>query len=118
MATFRAVFQAHVDGLTVGTLSESVPLTIQWSSTSATYEVDQVTFAGGNNTLTPPNVNTKLLILVPPAGSTIGLTFKGVGGDTGAQMSPFNTMIFPLSGTGAAVVVNAVSPVTCQVIWL
>jgi hypothetical protein len=119
MATMRAIFQAHVDGLTVGSLSESIPITIQWSSTTSPAEFDQIDLVSGNNTLTPPSANVKLWIFVPPAGNGVALTFKGVAGDTGIPMSPFNATVYALSGSLSPFVVNAGGTVAgCKMIWL
>ena len=104
MATARAIFQAHVDGL----LPESIPIDCQWAM-PATVGVALMPFplTTGDNTLTPP-IGTTLCILIPPAASAVALKLKGIGADTGWTLKP-NVPAILTVGT-ASVIINAAAP--------
>jgi hypothetical protein len=83
MATARAIFQAHVDGLT----PESLPFDLQWSLPIAYSAVQRLDLNVGNNLITPPT-NATVVAIQPPANSTAVLKLKGAVGDTGVTLHP------------------------------
>jgi len=60
------------------------------SNATAPGDIDVVTLAVGNNTITVPNIAAlavgKGCTIVPPAGNVNTITLKGVGGDTGISL--------------------------------
>jgi hypothetical protein len=72
----------------------------------------QSTLASGFNQINIP-AGTRYVLIVPPAGNLIALTFKGVTGDTGVPMDPINPMAYPLpSGSGQSFGITAANNVT------
>jgi hypothetical protein len=105
VATARAIFQAHVDGL----YPESLPIDFQWSFVAAVGQLQTVTLAAGDNTLTIP-AGTTLIGIKPPTTNAIVLKLKGAGGDTGFTLQP-NTPTL-ISWAAGTVLINAVSQLT------
>jgi len=101
MATGRAIFQAHVDGL----LPESLPFEFQWTFPAAIGQIQpNVTWISGDNTLVvPPTAN--VIILSPPTTNAMVLKLKGAAGDTGITLQPDLPTI--LAWTSGPVIINA-----------
>src|SRR5262245_6382769 len=114
MASGRAIFQAHVDGV----LPESLPIDLQWTLTGTVVVVQYpVTLAAGDNTLSFP-AGTTLIVLVPPTTNTAVLKSKGVGGDTGWVLQSTQPTVFTFTAGGSAII-NASAQVTgCKLIFL
>jgi hypothetical protein len=104
VATARAIFQAHVDGL----YPESIPLDLQWTLLAAVGQLTTITLAAGDNTLAIP-AGTTLIGIKPPTTNGIVLKLKGAGGDTGFTLQP--SIPFLLSWAAGTVLINAVSQV-------
>jgi hypothetical protein len=81
MATARAIFQAHIDGLSL----EALPFTLLWTMAEAVGIVEPIDLPQGDTMLTVPSRTS--LILFQPAPTTVALiTLKGVTGDTGVKL--------------------------------
>jgi len=100
MATARAIFQAHVDGL----YPESIPVDYQWSMLAAVGQLQTISLANGDNTLTIPAVTT-LIGIKPPVTNANTLKLKGAGGDTGFTLQP--NLPFLLTYFGGNVIINS-----------
>jgi hypothetical protein len=103
MATARAIFQAHIDGL----YPESIPIDLQWLFPAAVGQFQTVTLASGDNTLTIPT-GTKLVQVVPPTTNAIVLK-TGTGGN-GWTLQPNMANLFTWSA--GSLIINAASTVT------
>jgi hypothetical protein len=103
MATARAIFQAHVDGL----YPESIPIDLQWSFPAAVGQFQTVTLAAGDNTLTIP-AGTTLVQVVPPVLNAIVLK-TGTGGN-GWTLQPNLANLF--TWAAGNLIINAASQVT------
>jgi hypothetical protein len=90
MATARAIFQCHIDGL----LPESQLIDAQWTITNAIGAISRVTLANGDNTITVP-AGTTLIIMIPPVTSNFSKVQKGAGGDTGTGIQRTFPEVFP-----------------------
>jgi hypothetical protein len=87
MATATLRFQAQVLGLIEGGL----PIDIGWTlpeGVVATRLANVSLPAGVHTNITPPNANTKMVIIVPPAASTNLIAIKGDPGDIGWALRP------------------------------
>lgn len=78
-------------------------------------EIENVVLATGPNTITPPTGTTAVTIL-PPIANTIGITLKGVTGDTGVPLGLVDPSTISLAGL-TSFVLTAVSGVTIRLIW-
>jgi hypothetical protein len=77
--------------------------------------IESKTLASGANTITPPTGTTAVTI-IPPAANTVGLTLKGVTGDTGVALHLTDPTSIGLAGV-TAFCLTAVSGVTVRLIW-
>ena len=103
MATGRAIFQAHVDGL----YPESIPIDLQWTFPACVGQFTTVTLASGDNILAVP-VGTTLVQVVPPPTNIIVLKTGTAG--VGWTLQPAMANLFTWSGGN--LIVNAASTVT------
>ncbi len=76
-----------------------------------------VALASGANTLTPPT-GTQGVIIVPPIGSVVTKTLKGVTGDMGIPINNTLPTVISLPSGAGAFVVTASSTETITVLWL
>lgn len=74
-----------------------------------------IALSSGNNTITVPTSAVGVTI-VPPVGSAVVLTLKGVNGDTGIVIHPSDPTSLGLSGV-TSFVVNAASSVSVRFIY-
>jgi hypothetical protein len=75
----------------------------------------------GNNTITIPSPGTSACIgvlVIPPSGSTVVLTLKGVNGDTGFVIHPKNPSYIGVGSEVSSIVINASGAVTCRFIFV
>lgn len=102
MASVRARFTAHADGVASNTLT--VPLSLGWTLSTGVFEVDTSSLSSGDNTYTVPTGAT-MLVIIPATNNTTALKIKGNAGDTGVTISPSKPTILGLN-TGT-VILNA-----------
>ncbi len=112
MATARARFQAHVDGLLSGDFATNVAWTI---GPGAVGERLVLTLLAGNTTITAPTGAT-LTVVVPSPNETNTITVKGVVGDTGIVMVAGEP--FVLAPGTAAVVLTTSATVRVEVVYI
>lgn len=79
-------------------------------------QIQQITLASGNNTITVPT-SAIAATIVPPAGNTVALTLKGVNGDTGIALNVTDPTSIGLNGSVTTFVINAGSTVTIRIIY-
>lgn len=116
-ATARAVFQAHLDGLTASSLTpESLPIDYAWIFDEAIGQIDVITLATGPNTLRQPSGAT-MLLLIPPPTNIVPLILKGAISDQGVMLTPNCASILSLQWTSIVVQVTATVP-NVRLIWL
>jgi len=115
--TARAVFQAHIDGLTATGLADlPVPISAAWSFDDAAGDFDIVDFPIGATTLQRPTKAT-MLVLIPPPTNVTPFVLKGAAGDTGVAYSPNCASILSLAVTPLLIQLTAaVSGV--RLLWL
>jgi len=91
--------------------AESISLTV---SLGSVHESLPVVLASGANTITVPAGAVDGVVIVPPASNTVGLTLKGVTGDTGVRISPssFSVVWFDPTAVPASLVVTATAAVS------
>lgn len=78
---------------------------------------DSVLLAGGFNSIPVPATALGVTI-VPPPGSVVTLTLKGITGDTGIPIDPINsTRLKFIAGQNATFGITASAPVTVGLIW-
>ena len=65
MATGRAIFQAHVDGL----LPESIPVDFQWTFTNTPFALFTIDLIQGDTTIPIPPGGAKVIGIKPPASN-------------------------------------------------
>lgn len=71
----------------------------------------------GANTITVPSDAVGVTIL-PPSGNTIGVTLKGISGDTGVPLHPTDPTSIGLSAGATTFVVTVVDNIaTVRFIW-
>lgn len=100
-----------------GTLNYTPPGT-PLSNTSAPYGGPiPVALSSGNNTLTPP-ATAQGVMIIPPTGSAITKTLKGIAGDTGILLNNALPTVLSLPVGGGAFVINASNSETITVLWL
>ena len=106
MASAKIRLQAHVDSTTV---SDTLLLSLLLELATAIGDVQTLTLASGNNTLTIPS-GTKLIVFVPPVANATALLLKGANGDTGVNMVPNQWAAIPYQS--GSVVINAAAQVS------
>ena len=90
------------------------------SNTLSPGQRDIVTLASGANTITPPTGGSspKGLTIIPPASNTIGITLKGVTGDTGISLHLTDPTSIGLGSTTNTLTLTAASTIAgCQLVW-
>lgn len=70
----------------------------------------------GANTIVPP-AGASLFVLVPPSGSTVTKTLKGLAADTGYAIAPALPLFLPLAASPASIVITAGAGETCDGYW-
>ena len=72
-------------------------------------EIDLITLASGNNTITVPTSGTspKAVTIVKPSGNAIAITFKGINGDTGVRLHDTDPDTISLHSSVTSFVLNA-----------
>lgn len=83
-------------------------------------KLDIVTLASGANTITPPTGGTSPVgvTIIPPAANVIGVTLKGVTGDTGIALHLTHPTSLGLgSSTGTFVLTAASTIAGVRLIW-
>lgn len=103
-----------VSGLITGTPAGTVTVGPYTSpgNTSALFESTTVVLASGTNTIAIPSYANGVIIM-PPTSNLIGITIKGVGGDTGIPMSPSEPAMISFPATPpASFVLSAASAMT------
>lgn len=118
MPTARAIFQAHIDGLTALDLaSVSAPITVAWTFEDAAGDVVLLDLPLGATTLTRPPKAT-MLIFIPPATNVIVPVLKGAAADpTGVALAPNCATILALAA-GPVVITLTVAVAGVRLIWL
>src|SRR5215510_9813764 len=97
--TARALFQAHIDGLTALDVSTlPVPISAAWTMDQAVGDIDIVNLASGTTTLAMPSGATMLIIIPPPTNVT-SIVLKGAAGDTGVALNPNCATVLALAVT-------------------
>jgi len=116
--TARALFQAHIDGLTAAGLTDlPVPVSLAWSFEDAAGNWDILDLPSGNTTLTRPAKATMLIIILPPT-NTIVPVLKGAASDgTGVALSPNCGTILALS-QGPQVISTTGTIAGVRFLWL
>lgn len=71
----------------------------------------------GNNTVNVP-AGHRGVMLIPPAGSVVTLTLKGIAGDTGVSVDPVLGLVWFFPAGTASFVLNASAGVTLNAVWL
>lgn len=94
MATAAARFQAQVFGLVEGGLPIDISFTLP-EGVVATRLAGVSLPAGVNTQITPPNANTRLIIIVPSPTNTQAIAIKGFPTDAGWTMRPNLPAIIP-----------------------
>jgi hypothetical protein len=120
MATARAIFQGHIDGLTAAGLDPvTIPITCAWTVDSAAGAITTINLLVGTTTLTPQTgVPNRLLLLIPPATNTTILYACGATGDTGVALAP-NVGHVLVVQTGVPLILKVAAEVDgVQLIWL
>jgi hypothetical protein len=109
--TARAIFQAHIDGLSAANLTPvSVPLSVAWTMENAVGDLNFMDFPAGVTILTQPATAT-MLVLVPPPTNVTPLVLVGNAGDsTGVALSPNCGTILALSITPLALRLTVAVP--------
>ena len=98
-----------VKGELVGTPSGRKDLEFSYIISAGIGDVQTLTLASGNNTITPPTGST-LCIITPPTANTTTMFLKGVGGDTGVTIARESPTILGLF-SAVTFVINAVSEI-------
>jgi hypothetical protein len=120
MATARALFQGHVDGLTATGLDpQTIPLSAAWTIDTAAGVIATVNLLVGTTTLTPPvGATNRLLLLTPPATNVTPIFALGAAADTGVQLAA-NTSQVLVVAVGAPLLLKVTAEVDgVQLIWL
>ena len=120
MATARALFQGHVDGLTATGLDpQTIPISAAWTIDQAAGPINTVNLLVGTTTLTPPpGAPTRLLVVTPPPTNVTPLFLLGVTGDTGVQLAPNCSAVLVVS-TATSLYLKVTAEVDgVQLIWL
>lgn len=79
--------------------------------TTTAQSIEQVTtLSSGANTISVPSGSTSAII-VPPSGNTVGITLKGVTGDTGVALYPSTPALIPIASGVSSFVLTAASTV-------
>ena len=104
MASGRAIFQAHIDGV----LPESLPFDFQWLLLGVV-QITPTNFSSGDNVISVP-AGTKLLFVVPPTTNAATLKVKGNVGDTGVTIRAAEPN--PIPWSAGSVLINASGTVT------
>lgn len=102
------VIQGFLTGTPSGSLNVG-PFTLQANSGN-NLQIQSLTLASGANTITIPTWATGMLI-IPNTSNAVGLTLKGVTGDTGVPLSltnPTGPIEFPATPP-ASIVLTAAS---------
>ncbi|HMB37426.1 MAG TPA: hypothetical protein VKV41_25490 [Methylomirabilota bacterium] len=115
--TARALFQAHIDGLTAMDVSTlPVPISAAWTMDQAVGDIDIVTLASGTTTLAMPTGATMLVIIPPPTNVT-PIVLKGAAGDTGVALNPNCATVLALAITPLILQTTAAISAV-RLIWL
>ena len=115
--TARALFQAHIDGLTALDVSTlPVPISAAWTMEEAVGDIDIVNLASGPTTLAMPQGAT-MLIIIPPPTNVIPIVLKGIAADTGVALNPNCATILTLALTTIVLQTTAAIS-TVRLIWL
>lgn len=83
------------------------PATI--SSTFASLQVNSLTFSGASFISTTGPAGAFGVLIEPPAGNLVGLTLKGVTGDTGIGIGTNTPTLIPFTTTASANVIGLTS---------
>ena len=100
MATGRAIFQAHVDGL----FPESLPFDLLWTIGSAVGQIQTVSVAATTDVTVPTQQATLILIIPPPTNAAV----LRVAGNTGVGANGYiisSSMPTVLSASAGTVLV-------------
>jgi hypothetical protein len=87
-----------VAGTITGLPSGTATIALTLANATASGQELFTTLASGANSITVPS-GTKWVIIVPPAGNSTTLTFKGVTGDTGVVLHPTEPAIISLASS-------------------
>ena len=113
MASARAIFQAHVDGL----FPESIPIDLQWSVPTALPVVRTFDLNSGDNLIVPASGVT-LVIYVPPPANGTALKLKGAPGDTGLVIQTNKPVVLTWTATSTLYINAAAGVAGGQIIFL
>ncbi len=102
-------------------LSGDVDTNLQYSAASngaSPAQLDLLTLAMGDNTLTAPVTPTSVTI-IPPAGNTHAIILKGNAGDTGVGLHLTDPTTIALASTQTSLILNAAAQIVgVRVIWV
>ena len=91
------------------------------SNTVTPAQIDIVTLASGNNTITAPSVSgitNKAVTISPPAANTTLITAKGSTGDTGIALHKTDPTSIAIDTTQTSIVLNAAGTIAgVRLIW-
>lgn len=120
MPSARAVFQAHIDGITAASLSSvSVPVTFAWLFEDAGPEFLIIDLAASAPlTLTRPAKAT-MLGLEPPPTNVTPIVLKGNAADaTGVALSPNTATVLALAAVGPVVLFATAAIAGIRLRWM
>jgi hypothetical protein len=117
MPSARAIFQAHIDGMTAVAMSPvSVPFSFAWTMDDSASDFDLVDLPTGTTMLTKPS-NATMLCIEPPATNVTPLVLVGASGDTGVALSPNTATVLSLAVTPIGIKLTAAIS-SIRISWL
>lgn len=92
------------------------PLTI--FNTSSIEAVNDLLSLSGDNVITVPSTTTIGCVIVPPAGNTAAIRYKGAGGDVGIPLHPTfpQLLVFP-AGTVSFILNIGAAGLLFEITW-
>lgn len=90
------------------------------TNTNSPASVTLHALSSGANTITVPTGGTvpTACVIVPPSGSTVALTLKGISGDTGILIHKTDPTTIALDSSVTTFVINAASSVNIRIFWV
>jgi hypothetical protein len=117
MPSARAIFQAHVDGMTAVAMSPlSIPFSFAWTMEDSASDFDLIDLPTGTTMFTKPAKAT-MLCIEPPATNATPLVLVGASGDTGVALSPNSATVLAVVTTPIGIKLTAAVP-NVRLSWL
>jgi len=105
----------RLTGTVTGQASGDKNLAAEWDLTAAVVDVNTVSLASGDNTITVPTGAT-VMLFIPPTSNAETIKIKGAAGDTGFTISPTKPTVFTYAA--GAIILNASGTVAgCEINW-